>query len=242
MFKFGVPARSLAWWSARKPHAARRKERTERRGDVTKVSTSSLSLSPSQEGRSLLCNIVARCASSVLLLASSGHIPFGGGRTVSPQAKRAWGSLTLTRAIVSDSGKHRGTEGGRQYVTHAACVFLCLSKGRTNNAAAFDVGGKEAVVVVVAQVLTEKGPPSSSPLPEFQDRSQQGPGAPSVQVIGCAVPCVVHPWRTSMPKTIVGGSSSSNRLPHRHSYLPPVPTRPTPPPEGANLGGPSMSG
>ena len=100
----------------------------------------------------------------------------------------AWGSLTLTRAIVSDSGKHRGTEGGRQYVTHAACVFLCLSKGRTNNAAAFDVGGKEAVVVVVAQVLTEKGPPSSSPLPEFQDRSQQGPGAPSVQVIGCA-PC-----------------------------------------------------
>ena len=218
-----------------------RRERNE--GVTSRRFPPPLSLSPSQEGRSLLCNIVARCASSVLLLASSGHIPFGGGRTVSPQAKRAWGSLTLTRAIVSDSGKHRGTEGGRQYVTHAACVFLCLSKGRTNNAAAFDVGGKEAVVVVVvAQVLTEKGPPSSSPLPEFQDRSQQGPGAPSVQVIGCAVPCVVHPWRTSMPKTIVGGSSSSNRLPlhsHCHGYLPPVPT---PPPEGANLGGPSMSG
>ena len=59
--------------------------------------------------------------------------------------------------------------------------------GRASERAAFDVGGKEAVVVV-AQVLTEKGPPSSSPLPEFQDRSQQGPGAPSVQVIGCA-PC-----------------------------------------------------
>ena len=171
-----------------------------------------------------------------------------------------------------------------QYVTHvaAACVFCVCQKGERTTAAggaseraAFDVGGKEAAVIVVARVLNEEGPPSSSSsplssLPDFQDRRSRestrpihrGAPSPSVGASNSSAAarraCAVHPWRTSMPKTIVGGSSSSNRLrllllfPHRHChrrYLPPpVPTRPPPtpppPPEGTktDLGGPSVSG
>ena len=73
------------------------------------------------------------------------------------------------------------------------------------------------------------------------------------QVFGAAwtePACLVHPWRTSMPKTIGGGGSTSDRLPHRHCrgryLLPPVPTPEEEKEEaeegGTDLGGPSMSG
>ena len=50
-----------------------------------------------------------------------------------------------------------------------------------------------------------------------------------------------------MPKTIGGGGSTSDRLPHRHCrgryLLPPVPTPKEEAEEGGtDLGGPSMSG
>ena len=66
------------------------------------------------------------------------------------------------------------TEGGRgEYVTYAACVFLCLPKRETEQRerAAFDVVKSEAAaVVVVAVVLNEEASPSSSsyPLPTFK--------------------------------------------------------------------------